>query len=80
MATTSDIAGSYAYTNLQIVYYGPSSVKTELPKLLDKFNVKKAMILTGNSLKNKTDVIGNIEKLLGDKHAITFAEIGQHAP
>ena len=59
--------------------YGQGSIK-RLPELVDQLNAKKAFIVTGQSLQNKTPVIEDIETLLGDKHVKTFSKISQHAP
>lgn len=40
----------------------------------------KAFIITGTSLANKTDLIKQVEELLGSRHAATYSKIGQHAP
>ena len=46
--------GYYAWTDtLEGVYYGPGSVSTALPKLLDTLGASKALIVTGNSLYTK---------------------------
>ncbi|KAG1753033.1 alcohol dehydrogenase IV [Suillus lakei] len=85
MSTTNDIvlARSYAYTNtLEGVYYGPKCVKTALPKLLDTLGAKRALVVTGKSLRNKTDVVARIENILKKSNAFgaTFSEIGEHTP
>lgn len=77
MATTS---GTYAYTVNQTVQFGPGCTSTAIPKLLKRFGVSKALIVCGNSLATKTDVISKIKKILGSSHAGTFTDIGQHAP
>lgn len=64
MSTTQQHAGSldgfYAYTDvLKGVYFGPGSVKTALPKLLDTLGAKKALLVTGNSLYNKVRLFIN---------------------
>jgi alcohol dehydrogenase class IV len=41
---------------------------------------KRALIVTGQSLKNNTPVIKYVETLLGDKHLQTFSKISEHAP
>jgi hypothetical protein len=47
----SELSGYYAWTHtLHGVYYGPGSVSTALPKLLDTLGASKAMVVTGNSL------------------------------
>jgi len=61
------------------VLYGRGTI-SQLPGLLDSLNLHRAFIVTGNSLRNKTPVISDIENLLGGKHVGTFSRIGQHAP
>jgi len=85
-ATASDsspLSGFYSWTDtLKGVYYGPGSVKTALPKLLNTLGVKKALIVTGKSLHNKTDVVRKVEAILKEHDAWgeTFFEIGEHSP
>lgn len=51
---STELSGYYSWTqNLQGVYYGPGSVSTALPKLLDTLGTSKAMVVTGNSLYTK---------------------------
>lgn len=71
--------GQYEPTQLSKVVYGRGSIQ-RLPELLDSLKARKAFIVTGSSLRNKTPVIKNIEAVLGDKHIKTFSKIGQHAP
>ena len=40
----------------------------------------RAFVITGRSLDEKTDLIRRVEASLGDRHAGTFAGIGQHTP
>ncbi|KAG2345605.1 alcohol dehydrogenase IV [Suillus weaverae] len=76
-------AGSYAYTDtLEGVYYGPKCVETALPKLLDTLGAKRALIVTGKSLRDKTGIVTKIENILRKSNAFgaTFSEIGEHTP
>lgn len=76
-------AGSYAYTEtLKGIYYGPNCVETALPKLLDTLGAKRALIVTGKSLRNKTGIVQKIENILKKTNAFgaTFSEIGEHTP
>ena len=51
---STELSGNYAWTHtLQGVYYGPGSVSTALPKLLDTLGASKAFVVTGNSLYTK---------------------------
>ncbi|KAI0768744.1 iron-containing alcohol dehydrogenase [Trametes elegans] len=80
---SSDLSGSYSWTDtLKGVYYGPGSVKTALPKLLNTLETKKALVVTGRSLHDKTDVVKQVENILKEHNAFgaTFYEIGQHSP
>lgn len=40
----------------------------------------RAFVVTGRSLNEKTDLVRRVEALLGERHAGTFAGIGQHTP
>lgn len=52
-AMQDSLHGSYTYTELKGVFFGPGSVKAALPKLLDILSAKKALIVTGKSLHTK---------------------------
>ncbi|KAF8967833.1 alcohol dehydrogenase IV [Flammula alnicola] len=80
---SSPLEGFYSWTDtLKGVYYGSGSTKTALPKLLNTLGVKKALIVTGRSLHEKTDVVRNVEAILKELDAwgATFFEIGEHSP
>ncbi|KAL8977758.1 MAG: hypothetical protein Q9205_006506 [Flavoplaca limonia] len=79
-STDHPMSGLWQPTQLQAMYYGPSSVKKHLFSHLPS-DSSKAFIITGSSLATKTSLIGQVESLLGSKHhAGTFASIGHHAP
>lgn len=51
---STTLHGYYSWTDtLKGVYYGPGSVNTALPKLLQTLGAKKALVVTGKSLYNK---------------------------
>lgn len=59
VSNSSPLSGFYSWTDtLKGVYYGPGSVKTALPKLLNTLGVKKALIVTGKSLYHKASAEG----------------------
>ena len=78
-STQHPLSGLWKPTHLNRLYYGPNSVKKHLLECLPS-ETSKAFIITGRSLQNKTSLIKQVETLLGDRHAGTFAKIGQHAP
>ncbi|KAI0256121.1 alcohol dehydrogenase IV [Lactifluus subvellereus] len=80
---STELNGFYSWTDtLRGVYYGPGSVTTALPTLLNTLGATKAFIVTGNSLYTKTDVVKRVEGILReqDRYAGTFYDIGQHSP
>ena len=78
-STQSPLAGLWKPTHLQRLYYGSGSVAKHLLDCLPSGS-SRAFIITGSSLANKTQLIKQVEELLGSKHAGTFSKIGQHAP
>ncbi|KAL9114312.1 MAG: hypothetical protein Q9227_001734 [Pyrenula ochraceoflavens] len=77
-ATESPLSGLWKPNHLDKLYYGPHTVEKYLLSCLPS-DASKAFIITGSSLVNKTSLVTQVEKLLGDRHAGT-ALIGQHAP
>jgi len=79
-ATRNPLSGLWRPTHLKALYYGPDSVSKYLLSTLPS-DSSKAFIITGNSLATKTQLIKQVEQLLGtEKHAGTFSRIGEHAP
>ncbi|KAH7903164.1 hypothetical protein BJ138DRAFT_1021065, partial [Hygrophoropsis aurantiaca] len=77
------LQGSYAWVDaIRKISYGPGCVTKALPQIMDLLGGKKALIVTGNSLRTKTDVVEKIENILKEHGAYgdTFSEIGEHAP
>lgn len=51
---STELSGYYGWTHSLLgVYYGPGSVSTALPKLLDAIGAFKALVVTGTSLYSK---------------------------
>lgn len=81
--TSSNLQGYYSWTDsLKGIQYGPGCLEQALPKFLDMLGAKKALIVTGRSLYEKTDVVKQVEAVLKDRNAYggVFYEIGQHSP
>jgi len=58
---TSIIPGYYAWTDpLKGIYYGPGSVSSSLPKLLDTLQITRALVVTGRSLHEKVKLTSSI--------------------
>ncbi|KAF3050286.1 hypothetical protein E8E11_009011 [Didymella keratinophila] len=59
--------------------YGPGTTG-QVKDVIKQLGGTKAFVVTGRSLYEKTPVIKNVEKHLGEMHGGTFHKIGQHAP
>ncbi|KAJ7367827.1 alcohol dehydrogenase IV [Mycena albidolilacea] len=79
----SALSGSYGWVEaIKSVNYGPGSVATALPELIQLLGVKKALLVTGRSLSTKTDVVKKVEDILKahGSYAGTFTDFGEHTP
>ncbi|MBI4493732.1 MAG: iron-containing alcohol dehydrogenase [Chloroflexi bacterium] len=52
----------------------------QLPQVLDRLSVRRALLVTGRTLAERTDLVARLERLLGDRLAGVFAGISQHSP
>jgi maleylacetate reductase len=69
--------GTHTFLQTIRVHFGADA----LEKLEEEArSYDRAFVITGRSLNEKTSLIRRIEALLGDRHAGTFAGIGQHTP
>ncbi|HJQ28624.1 MAG TPA: iron-containing alcohol dehydrogenase [Rubrobacter sp.] len=69
--------GTHTFLATTRVHFGADG----LQKLAEEARAyDRAFVITGRSLNEKTDLIRRVEALLGEKHAGTFAGIGQHTP
>lgn len=64
-------------SHLKYLYYGPGCVENYLLTTLPTQS-SKVFIITGNSIATKTPLVKQLETLLGERHARTFAGIKQH--
>ena len=70
-------SGTHTFLRTERVHFGEGS----LDKLQEEVrSADRAFVITGQTLYEKTGLIRRVEALLGEKHAGTFAGIGQHTP
>lgn len=79
MDPTAAPAGIWQYLPVERVIFGPGQVET-LPQQVDRLGGRRVFVITGQSLATKTDLVQRVEKLLGERHAGTFADTKQHVP
>lgn len=75
---SNPVSGLWKPTQLKSLYYGPDCVKHSILTALPTTS-SKAFIISTSSL-TKGSLLTDLEKLLGERHAGTFSNIGQHAP
>ncbi|CAO1613191.1 unnamed protein product [Parajaminaea phylloscopi] len=75
-------AGKWKNTEISAIRYGPGSLKAAVEAALteDVPGDRRALIITGKTLNNKTDVVEKVRAALGSVYVDTFDEIGEHAP
>ncbi len=69
--------GTHTLLPTERVHFGAGSLN-KLEEEARSFD--RAFVVTGRTLNDKTDLVRRVEKLLGEKHAGTFAGMGQHTP
>ena len=69
--------GTHTFLRTARVHFGVGS----LEKLSEEaLSVDRAFVVTGRTLREKTDLVRRVEEMLGEKHAGTFSGMGQHTP
>jgi alcohol dehydrogenase class IV len=71
--------GDYFFLPLEHVIFGAGSLE-RLPGELERLKVRRALIITGQSLATKTGIVRKVEETLGAAHVGTFSSIRQHTP
>ncbi|CAN5892659.1 iron-containing alcohol dehydrogenase [soil metagenome] len=70
-------SGTHKILPTERVHFGAGS----LNKLEEEArSADRAFVVTGRTLYDKTDLIGRVEEVLGEKHAGTYSSMGQHTP
>lgn len=66
--------------------YGPDRVISgigalaQLSEVLESLGAKRALVVTGRTLANKTDLVSQVETAMGKAHVGTFSGCAQHVP
>jgi maleylacetate reductase len=77
MATIPEGRGTHTFLPTRRVHFGAGS----LEKLEEEARSQdRAFVVTGRTLYEETDLVRRAEGMLGEKHAGTYAGMGQHTP
>ena len=63
-----ELSGQFAMLPMDDVHFGSGSVG-KLPGALEQYGVERAVIITGNSLAQKTDLVERVESATGGRTA-----------
>jgi alcohol dehydrogenase class IV len=74
-----EVRGSHYFLPLERVLFGPGSLN-ELAGEVDRLGSKRAFLITGRSLSERSDLVERVSSLLGEQLVGVFAEIRQHTP
>ena len=70
-------SGTHTFLPTRRVHFGPGSLEKVGEEAL---SFDRAFVITGQSLHENTDLVLRVEESLGERHAGTFAGMGQHTP
>ena len=70
---------TFRFPAIDRVVHGPGAVD-DVPTLVAELGARRVMIVTGQSLATRTDLIADLEAALGQHHVATFATMRAHAP
>jgi maleylacetate reductase len=69
--------GTHTFLPTERVHFGPGSLEQIQEEARSR---DRAFVVTGRTLYEKTDLVRRVEELLGERHAGTYSEVGQHTP
>jgi len=71
------MGGTHTFLRTARVHFGPGSLR----KLEEEARPwRRAFVITGRTLDEKTDLVRRVEGVLGEKHAGTHVGMGEHTP
>ena len=73
------IQGVYRYLAQERVHFGKPAAEA-VAEEAELHGAKRVLIVSGNTLTNKTDVVSNVAAALGERHAGTFSGTVEHVP
>ena len=74
-----ELNGQFAMLPMDDVHFGSGSVQ-KLGAALEQYGVERAVIITGNSLAQNTDLVARVEAAAGGRTAGMFSRTSQHVP
>jgi alcohol dehydrogenase class IV len=72
-------AGELRFLPVERVVFGAGAVRG-LPRALDRHGRGRALVITGVTIAEQTDLLWYVEQLLGPRHAATYSGARQHVP
>jgi len=76
-ATKTDIAGAFTFLPIEDVYYGVGALDS-LEATLAQHGIERALLITGNTLATKTNLVDRVLQASGRRIATVFHDTTQH--
>ncbi|MBL6699372.1 MAG: iron-containing alcohol dehydrogenase [Luminiphilus sp.] len=73
------LGGVFTLLPMDDVFYGENCI-AQLEEVLGRMDAEKALLITGNTLRNKTDLVERVMSASGGRIAEVFFETQQHVP
>ena len=70
---------TFRFPAIDRTVHGAGAV-AEVPALVAELSSERVMIVTGRTLATQTPLVAELEAVLGEHHAATFARMRAHAP
>lgn len=74
-----DLSGNFTMLPLEDVAYGPGCIEG-LGEALERLGVSRALLITGKTLRNETDLVDRVVAASGGRIAEVFSDTTQHVP
>src|SRR3982074_3572547 len=71
---------TFQYVNPEVIHWGAGCLREKLDAELRRVGGRRVFVVTTKSAAREPALAAAVEKLLGDRCAGRFADIGQHAP
>jgi alcohol dehydrogenase len=73
-------SGSFTYANPGVVHWGAGALDEHLERELNRLGATRVFVVTTRSVAAHPDLLGRLERCLGQRCAGAFSGISQHAP
>lgn len=77
---TENLSGEFKFIQINKVIFGPGTAVANVRNEVAALGRKRAFIITGSTLNNKTDLVERVKTALGEMYAGVYDKVTQHVP